>query len=103
MRIRHPMPMHLVLVAALAAPVAVAQTTEPPPGAAPPAGQARDTTPKSMSFTDLDANADGKVSRDEAAVDANLTRHFAKADRDGDGQLSQSEYAASHDRGGTQY
>ncbi|HEY5803397.1 MAG TPA: hypothetical protein VIT90_06895 [Lysobacter sp.] len=47
----------------------------------------------------MDVNADGKVSKDEAAVDARLTSQFAKADRDGDGQLSETEYAASQSPG----
>ena len=55
-----------------------------------------DTTPKPMTFADLDVNADGKVSKDEAAADARLTSHFAQVDRDGDGQLSQTEFAAGH-------
>lgn len=51
-----------------------------------------------MTFTDLDVNADGKVSKDEAAADARLTSHFAQVDRDGDGQVSQTEFATGHEQ-----
>jgi hypothetical protein len=91
----------LVLFAALAAPPALAQRTEPPT-MPPPPDKTMDTTPKAMSFSDMDVNADGKVSKDEAAADARLTSQFAKADRDGDGQLSETEYAASQG-GASQY
>ena len=91
----------LVLFAALAAPPALAQRTEPPT-TPPPPDRTMDTTPKTMSFSDMDVNADGKVSKDEAAADARLTSQFAKADRDGDGQLSETEYAASQG-GASQY
>lgn len=102
MRIRnHSTMLLLALAGAMAAPAALAQRTEPP--ATPPPTSAPDTTPKLMSFSDMDVNADGKVSKDEAAVDARLTSQFAKVDRDGDGQLSQTELAASQDRGGSQY
>ncbi|MDI9240630.1 EF-hand domain-containing protein [Lysobacter sp. LF1] len=75
---------------------AFAQRTEPPTMAAPPETRTTDTTPKPMTFADLDVNADGKVSKDEAMADAKLTSHFAQVDRDGDGQLSQTEFAAGH-------
>lgn len=97
-----PSMMALVLVAALVAPAALAQRTEPPT-TTPPPDRTMDTAPKMMSFRDMDVNADGKVSKDEAAVDAKLTSQFAKADRDGDGQLSETEYAASRQGGASQY
>lgn len=87
-----------LLMLALAAPAALAQRTEPPPSS-PPSSSTPDHTPKRLSFGDMDVNADGKVSKDEAAVDARLTSQFAKADRDGDGQLSETEYAASQSPG----
>ncbi len=89
----------LALTAAVASAPALAQRTEPPTAAQPPAQDTRDTPrPKPLAFRDLDINADGKVSKDEAALDAQLTREFAQVDRDGDGQLSETEYAAGHDR-----
>jgi hypothetical protein len=97
----HPSLFLLALGTVLIAPVALAQRTEPP--ASPPPSTTPDMTPKTMSFGDMDVNADGKVSKDEAALDARLTSQFAKVDRDGDGQLSETEYAASQQGGATQY
>ncbi len=96
-----PSMMTLVVFAVLAASPALAQRTEPPT-TPPPPETTTDMAPKMMSFRDMDVNADGKVSKDEAAVDARLTSQFAKADRDGDGQLSETEYAASQG-GASQY
>lgn len=87
----------LALAGSLATP-SMAQRTEPPTAAQPPPPSTDAPRPKAMAFRDLDVNADGKVSKDEAAVDAQLTREFAQIDRDGDGQLSDTEYAAGHDR-----
>ena len=87
----------LVLASFVTAP-SMAQRTEPPTAAQPPPQGTDAPRPKAMAFRDLDVNADGKVSKDEAAIDAQLTREFAQVDRDGDGQLSETEYAAGHDR-----
>ncbi|MBU8976583.1 EF-hand domain-containing protein [Lysobacter sp. MMG2] len=86
----------LALASVLAASPALAQKTERPTPTPPPTGSTTDTTPRALSFADLDVNADGKVSKDEAAADARLTSHFAQVDRDGDGQLSATEFAAGH-------
>ncbi len=89
------------LAVVLTATPAFAQRTEPPTAPTPPTGTTTDTTPRTLSFTDLDVNADGKVSKDEAAADARLTSHFAQVDRDGDGQVSQTEFAAGHEQRAT--
>lgn len=86
------------LAVVLTATPAFAQRTEPPTPTPPPTGSTTDTTPRTLMFADLDVNADGKVSKDEAAADARLTSHFAQVDRDGDGQLSQAEFAAGHEQ-----
>lgn len=86
------------LAVALVMSPAFAQRTEPPTPTTPPTGNTTDTTPRTLSFADLDVNADGKVSKDEAAADARLTSHFAQVDRDGDGQVSETEFAAGHQR-----
>lgn len=89
----------LALAACVISAPALAQRTEPPTAAQPPAQDHGDAPrPKPLAFRDLDINADGKVSKDEATVDAQLTRDFAQVDRDGDGQLSEAEYAAGNDR-----
>lgn len=91
------------------APAALAQ--HPPGGAPDPAlqrtetpvndqrGDARAPAPPNdaigpATFAELDANGDGKISRDEAALDARLAANFAVHDLDGDGALSQAEYRA---------
>jgi hypothetical protein len=46
-------------------------------------------------FGRVDANADGKISRDEAKGDLSLNSRFKKLDKDRDGALSMDEYRAS--------
>ncbi|WP_454832263.1 hypothetical protein [Pseudoxanthomonas wuyuanensis] len=50
--------------------------------------------PVPPSFEELDANGDGAISKDEAAVDPVLTQVFGTLDQDADGKLSESEYSA---------
>jgi Ca2+-binding EF-hand superfamily protein len=45
------------------------------------------------SFSSLDKNGDGKISRAEAKADAALSKKFKELDTDKDGSLSMSEYA----------
>ena len=45
----------------------------------------------SAQFDTLDANRDGRISREEAATDAKIV--FSTADKNGDGYLDNSEYA----------
>ena len=47
-----------------------------------------------MSFTQLDADRDGKVTSTEAAGSAELSSAFKTSDANGDGALSKSEYDA---------
>lgn len=88
----------VALALVFASPALAQRTERPTPTTPPPTGSTTDTTPRTLSFSDLDVNADGKVSKDEAAADARLTGHFAQVDRDGDGQVSEAEYAAGHQR-----
>jgi hyperosmotically inducible protein len=44
------------------------------------------------SFTALDRNGDGSISRIEALADAEIRKRFAAFDRDRDGRLSRLEY-----------
>ena len=44
-------------------------------------------------FDDLDQNADGVISKDEAAVDPPLAQVFGTLDKDADGRLTPEEYA----------
>ncbi|MBW8808798.1 MAG: hypothetical protein JF591_08165 [Lysobacter sp.] len=49
-------------------------------------------------FAELDTNGDGKISRDEAALDARLTANFSIHDLNGDGALSPTEYQAGQSK-----
>lgn len=88
------------LCGALMMPMAHAQTAMEaiPPETTPPI---RDSTaPAPMSFEELDANGDGAVSKNEAAVDPALAQAFDTLDKDADGKLSPAEYAAYNMAGG---
>jgi len=53
---------------------------------------ARPTTAP-RTFEELDQNADGAISKDEAAVDPPLAQVFGTLDKDADGRLTPEEYA----------
>lgn len=57
------------------------------------AGSAAASTTTTSSFEDLDENADGLLSREEAAAAKGLD--FAKADADKNGWLDRAEYEAA--------
>lgn len=94
----------LLIFAALAGafmfPDAYAQTVkeaDPPESTSP----ARDSTmPAPISFKELDANSDGAISKEEAAVDPPLAQAFDTLDKDADGKLSPAEYEAYNVAGG---
>jgi hypothetical protein len=58
--------------------------------ASTPAPMASTTKPKS--FKELDANKDGKLSKDEVAGDPTWTADFDAADTNKDGSISKSEF-----------
>lgn len=84
----------LTMVATAACiPIALAQDAargEQAP-ANPPHGAPAPSSPKP--FEELDANADGAISKDEAAVDPPLAQAFGTLDTDADGRLTPEEYA----------
>ena len=91
----------LALAAAFALVPAVAAAQDQIPGPADnatsqPVPGTKNTT-KSTVFNDLDANKDGKLSRDEVASDPRLSRDFDTLDTDRDGYLSKRELKAYGD------
>ena len=46
------------------------------------------------SFMQIDANADGRISKEEARADARVAERFQEADTDRDGHLSLEEFSA---------
>jgi hypothetical protein len=58
-----------------------------------PASMAAKPTTAPRPFDELDQNADGAISKDEAAVDPPLAQVFGTLDKDADGRLSPEEYA----------
>jgi len=85
--------MMLTLTATLFAMSAQAQTAEPSTTIA-----ATSTAPKytasdmGLAFKFMDANKDGKISREEAAGFRSVARHFDEADTNKDNALSREEF-----------
>jgi len=55
---------------------------------------------KPVIFDDIDGDADGCISKSEAAVRQDLIDNYANIDTDKDGKLCVDEYSAYHNRGG---
>jgi hypothetical protein len=97
----------LIACAVLVATSADAQMTppSPPASAASQKADAPVTAPPKYSATDIerafnfiDANKDGKISREEAAGFRNVAKHFDAADIDKDGTLSLAEFGNALNR-----
>lgn len=63
---------------------AIAQSPTPEQAPPPPAQQG-------ATFESLDADSDGRISKTEAAVDANVTAQFSRYDKNGDGFIEKAE------------
>jgi hypothetical protein len=130
MTFRHFLPLGLAIAAAVSAPLAFAQDANasataqdaaqsatpatPATPADPQAGtQATPATPatpaqpatdaKKVTWSDLDADKDGKLTKTEAAPIDSLSQSFDAADADKDGALTTDEYKAylaMHGKGG---
>ncbi|MEH6420499.1 hypothetical protein [Pseudomonas sp. CGJS7] len=103
---RKPLIAALALAATLAAPLAFAQSSAeqaPPSGdAATPASAAQDAgaataaqpaaAPQKKSWSDVDGDKDGNLSKTEAAAVPALGQVFDQADADANGSLTPDEY-----------
>ena len=54
---------------------------------------------KPVIFDDIDTDANGCISKDEAAVRQDLIDNYANIDTDKDGKLCVDEYSAYHNKG----
>lgn len=88
----------IALSAALALPVAFAQdaTTQDPTAThdATPPQATPEAASQPLTWADVDADSDGKLSKDEAQRIPSLAQVFDNADADSDGLLTQEEYQA---------
>ena len=86
------------------APAAAASQTQAEPSAkaaseSPAAKYSAKDLERAFNF--MDANKDGKVSRDEAASFRNVAKHFDEADTDKDQMLSPEEFESAMNRSKT--
>ena len=93
----------LALVASLSAPLAMAQTAPTANDAASPATGAQSETataaqpaaaPQKKSWSDVDGDKDGNLSKNEASAVPALGQVFEQADADANGSLTPDEYKA---------
>ncbi|HEU5136778.1 MAG TPA: hypothetical protein VFU13_16650 [Steroidobacteraceae bacterium] len=73
-------------------PIAGAFAQTPPP--APP--QPAQESPPGATFESLDANSDGRISKEEAAVNANVTEQFSAYDKNSDGFIEKNEVSSTN-------
>lgn len=52
-----------------------------------------------ITFDQIDANGDGYISKEEAKVSRDMTRNWAKADKDKNGHVDISEFSAFESQG----
>lgn len=88
----------VALGAALAMPLALAQSAEPPPEAQEvqeaDAAAVAQPEARQLGWEDVDADGNGTISREESAALPQLAAAFDEADADGDGELTADEYRA---------
>ena len=84
----------LFIAAGVAAllPLAGAFAQSPTPPAEEPAQPAQ----QGATFESLDANSDGRISKEEAAVNASVTQQFSRYDKNGNGFIEKEEVSASN-------
>ena len=94
----------LLVVAAMGAlaplAAAVAQTPDQAPApdttAVPQSQTETPSSQKGSSFDSLDKNGDGRISKEEAAADENVTAQFSRYDKNGDGYIDRAEVSQAN-------
>ena len=69
-------------------PIAAAMAQTPP--------QPADPAQKGATFESLDVNGDGKISKSEAAANADVNAQFARYDVNGDGFIEKAEVSSAN-------
>lgn len=89
----------IAAAATLAMPLAFAQTapttgdaSQSAPAAQPAPAAAPSSTPKQVTWADLDSDKDGNLSKQEVTTVPSLSQVFDQADTDKDGKLTADEY-----------
>jgi len=82
---------------------AYAQSTPPPaeepssqPATAPDTPSPTTQPQQGATFESLDKNGDGKISKSEAAADANVSQQFSRYDKNGNGYIERDEVNATN-------
>ena len=74
-------------------PLAAAVAQSPTPD---PAQRAQDSQQGGATFESLDKDSDGRISKSEAAVNANVTAQFSKYDLNGNGFIEKAEVTSAN-------
>ena len=95
----------LLIAGAVAAllPLAGAFAQSPPPQTDPstqpstqPAQESQAPQQQGATFESLDKDSDGKISKAEAAANANVSQQFSRYDKNGDGFIEKDEVTSSN-------
>jgi EF hand len=62
----------------------------------PPAEEPSQPAQQGATFESLDVNSDGRISKEEAAVNASVTAQFSRYDKNGNGFIEKDEVSASN-------
>ena len=62
----------------------------------PPAEEPQPAQQQGATFESLDTNSDGRISKEEAAVNASVTAQFSRYDKNGNGFIEKEEVTTSN-------
>jgi hypothetical protein len=77
-------------------PLAAAVAQSPTPDQSAPPQQPAQSSQGGATFESLDTNADGKISKSEAAANENVSAQFTRYDKDGNGYIERSEVSSAN-------